>query len=159
MKPDREARLRPAVAAFFLVSATANVLLLFVFGDLYRRYFALQYQQNPAAGTTLGDSVDGAIAVLTAITLVTAVVFLVLAVLTLLRPRPWVLLLDALALLAAGSPTVVGRLIEIFSPTHATLPPVFGQTQLVLSLVAVGLAVAIGVSRRPGRRPGLAEQA
>lgn len=160
MKTDREGRLRPAVAAFFMVSAVANLLLVLGFGDLYRRYYTLLYQQRPAAGTTLADSVDGAMAVLTAATVGTAVIFIVLAVLTLLRPRPWVLPLDAVALLAAGGPTVVGRLVEVFSPTHAALPPVFGQTQLVLSLVAVGLAFAIAISHLPGRRrPPLVEQA
>ena len=154
-----DSRLRSAVAAFFIISAAANLLMVVAFGDLYRRYFTLRYQQSPVGTTALGDSVEGAMALLLAVTVVTAVVFAGLAALTLLRPRPWVLHLDTAALLAAGGPTVVGRLLEVFSPTHASLPPVFGQTQLLLSIVAVALAAAIVISHRARRLPTIAEQA
>lgn len=134
------------MAAFFVVSASANLLMLALFGDLYRRYFTLRYQQGSGGVTTLGDSVDGAMAVLLALTVGTAVVYAGLAALTLLRPRRWVLAFDSVALLVAGGPTVVGRLVEVFSPTNSPLPPVFGQTQLALSLVAVALALALAVA-------------
>jgi len=140
------------VGAYLVVSAVANLLMVVVFGDLYRRYFTLRYQQGEVGATPLGDSVDGAMAVLLAVTVATALAFGILAALTIFRPRPWVLWVDAAALAIAGVPTAVGRLVEVFSPTHSSLPPVFGQTQLVLSLVAAVLALALAISLlRPPR--------
>jgi hypothetical protein len=147
-----DGRLPSAVAAFFTVSAAANAIMVVAFGDLYRRYFTLKYQQAGPAGQFLGDRVDGAMALLLWVTVAVSLLFLGLAALTALRPRPPVLVLDALALLADGGPTVVGRVIEVFSPNRTALPPVFGETQLVLSLLAVGLGMALVARIRPRRR-------
>ena len=154
---DREASqwtqpLQASVAAFFLVSAVVNTLIVFGFSDLYRHRFTLLYQQSQqVSADRIGPSADAAVTLSIVITVAFAAVFIVLAALSYFRRAGWVFIVDMVVLFLAGAPSVVGGVVNLVSPSSAGLPQVFGLTQLVLALVAVSLFILmLGLSLRYG---------
>ncbi|MGI8607766.1 MAG: hypothetical protein ACR2MY_00855 [Candidatus Dormibacteria bacterium] len=156
--------LQAAVAAFFLVSAVVNTVIVLAFGDLYRNHYTQVYQQARLPSDQLGASVEGSVTVITAITMVLAVAYLALGALSLFRRYAWIFIVDMVVLFLAGAPSLAGGVINLVSPSGAGLPPVFGLTQLVLSLVALalfilmlGLLLRIGVWAQRRTSVALAE--
>lgn len=158
-QPEREARqwkqpLQASVAAFLVVSAVVNTVLVLGFSDLYRRRFTLLYQQSQqVSADRIGPSADAAVSLAIVITVTLAVVFVALAALSYFSRARWVYLVDMIVLFLAGVPSVVGGVITLVSPSSASLPQVFGLTQLFLALVAMSLFVLmLGMSLRHGLR-------
>ncbi|HEV1998722.1 MAG TPA: hypothetical protein VGR61_11410 [Candidatus Dormibacteraeota bacterium] len=143
--------LQAAVAAFFLVSAVVNTVIVVAFADLYRSYYTQVYQRARLPADQLGASVDGSVTVITVITVVLAVTYLVLAGLSFFRRLGWIFIVDMIVLFLAGAPSLVGGVLNLVSPSQAGLPQVFALTQLVLSLVALSLFILmLGLSLRYG---------
>ncbi len=142
--------LQAAVAAFFVVSALVNVLIVFGFGDFYRSYYAQLYQRSQQVTVDqIGTRADATVLVVTVITVAVALVFLVLAALSYFRRVGWVFIVDMVVLFLAGAPALVGAAINLVSPPPSSLPQVFGLTQLLLALVALSLFVLmLGLSLR-----------
>jgi hypothetical protein len=153
--------LQAAVAAFFVVSAVVNLVLVFAFGDLYRNYYAQVYQRARLPADQLGSNVEGSVTVVTAITVVLAAVYLALAALSFFRRFGWIFIVDMIVLFLAGAPSLVGGVLNLVSPSGAALPQVFGLTQLVLAIVALSLFILmLGLSVRYGtwaQHPAAAE--
>ncbi|MEA2684321.1 MAG: hypothetical protein QOK05_2649 [Chloroflexota bacterium] len=155
--PEREASqwtqpLQASVAAFFVVSALVNTLIVLGFSDLYRHRFTLMYEQSQqVAADRIGPSADAAVTLSIVITIVFALIFLVLAALSYFRRAAWVFIVDMVVLFLAGVPSVVAGVINLVSPSNASLPQVFALTQLVLALVAISLLILmLGLSLRYG---------
>lgn len=143
--------LQAAVAAFFLVSAVVNSVIVFAFADLYRNYYLHVYQQARLPADQLGASVEGSLTVLTVITVVLAGVYLALAGLSFFRRYGWIFIIDMIVLFLAGAPGLVGGVLNLVSPGRAGLPPVFALTQLMLAVVAMSLFILmLGLSLRYG---------
>lgn len=144
--------LQATVAAFFVVSAAVNTLIVFAFGDLYRHRFTQLYQRSGQVSVDqLGASVDAAMTLSIVITLVFAAVYLALAGLSYFRRLGWVFIVDMVVLFLVGVPSIVGGVLNLVSPSSANLPQVFGLTQLVLALAAVSLFILmLGLSLRYG---------
>lgn len=135
--------LQAAVAAFFIVSAVVNTLIVLAFGDLYRHRFTLLYQQSQVSADRIGASVDAAMTLSIVIAVVIAIAYVALAALSYFRRAGWVYVVDMVVLFLAGVPSLVGGVINLVSPSRASLPQVFGLTQLVLSLAAMSLFVVM----------------
>ena len=143
--------LQAAVAAFFVVSAMVNLVLVFAFSDLYRNYYAQVYQRARLPADQLGSNVEGSVTVVTAITVVLAIVYLGLAAMSFFRRFGWVFIVDMIVLFLAGAPSLVGAVLNLVSPSGAALPQVFGLTQLVLAIVALSLFILmLGLTLRYG---------
>jgi hypothetical protein len=143
--------LQAAVAAFFLVSALVDGLILVAFNPLYRVYFTRLYLATSPPGTDVSARVDAAMTAFVAFTIVLSVVFLVLAALTLTRRAAWVFMVDMVALFVAGAPALVSGIGGVVRPGRTSLPPVFGLTQILLSLVALSLLILMsGLTWRYG---------
>ena len=144
--------LQAAVAAFFVVSAVVNLVLIVGFGDLYRQYYTQVYlraQQLPT--DRIAATVDSTMSVSIGISIAIAAAYLLLAALTFFRRATWLFIVDMIVLFLAGAPSLLGGVINLAFPSRASLPQVFGFTQLVLALVALSLFILmVGLSIRYG---------
>jgi hypothetical protein len=144
--------LQAAVAAFFVVSAVVNTVIVFGFADLNRLHLADIYRRsNIVTPDKVGPSVDAAMTFSVVITVLLAVLYLVLAYLSYFRRTPWVFITDMVVLFLVGAPNVGGGVLNLVSPSSASLPEVFGLTRLILALVALSLFILmLGLSWRYG---------
>jgi ABC-type Fe3+ transport system permease subunit len=143
--------LQAGVAAFFVVSALVNGFIAVAFGPLYRHYYTRLYEASGVPADQVAARVDTSVTTWMAINLLLAAVFLALAALSYFRRSRWVYVIDMIVLLLAGAPSLVIAVSTALSRSQDSLPPVFGLTQLVLSLVALSLFLLMsGVSLRFG---------
>jgi len=153
--------LQAAVAAYLVVSAIVNLVIVFAFGDLYWRYYTQVYEQQARLpADQLGAAVEGTVGVITAITAALALTYLALAGLTLFRRYRWVFAIDMMVLFLAGVPSLAGGVLNLVSPSPAALPRVFALTQGGLSVFSVALfLLMLGLWMRYGvwaqRRPAM----
>jgi hypothetical protein len=144
--------LQAAVAAFLVVSAVINTVIVFGFADLNRLHLADVYRRsNLVTPDKVGPSVDAAMTFSVVITVVLALLYLVLAYLSYFRRSRWVFITDMVVLFLIGAPNVGGGVLNLVSPSSASLPEVFGLTRLILALVALSLFILmVGLSWRYG---------